>query len=300
MNRTFIIYACSFDENVGGVIVLHRLCDLLNHEKQRALIWPATEVVLNPWRPIYTLHRLRMSWRWHRKHGQFKTFGAFDTPLATKADLNDDAVVIYPEVVDHNPLRAKNVVRWLLHRPGFHTGRIKYGIKDKYFFFQEAFNEPSLNSEADNLLRTMFVRDDIYRQTHFGPREGSCHIIRKGKNRPLIHHASDSLLIDGMSHQEAAAVFNRVRLCISYDPYTMYSQFAAMCGCESIVIPEEGMTLDSWYPDPRDRYGVAFGTENLEEARRTARLLLPHLKEQERTANKSVRRFVEKCEGYFE
>lgn len=298
MSRTFIIFAPSFDENSGGVLVLHRLCDLLNRSGQRALLWPSRHALFNPWRPLHSWHRWRMQRRWYRKHGFYNTFAGFTTPIATPADL-DGAIVVYPEKIDGNPLRARHVVRWLLHKPGFHTGRVNYGRNDRYFFFQHAFNDPALNPESDNLLRTVFVRDDVYRQTHSGERSGTCHILRKGAGRVMQHDAANSILIDGMSHQEAAAVFNRVKTCISYDPYTMYSQFAALCGCDSIVLPEEGMTPESWYPDPRDRYGVALGWSGLEEARRTAALLLPHLKQQEQEANASVQRFVDKCESYF-
>lgn len=35
----FIIYAPSFDENSGGNVVLHRLCDLLNKQGEHAYIW---------------------------------------------------------------------------------------------------------------------------------------------------------------------------------------------------------------------------------------------------------------------
>lgn len=298
MTRHFIIFAPSFNENSGGSIVLHRLCDLLNRGGQRALLWPSRQVLFNPWRPLYSWNRQRLLKRWYRKYGDYRTHEGFLTPFATPADL-EGAIVVYPEVTDGNPLRARRVVRWLLHRPGFHTGRINFGAHDRFFFYQQAFDDARYNSEPDNLLKTVFLRDDIYRQTHFGERQGCCHILRKGADRPMQHDVADSILIDGLSHREAAAVFNRVRTCISYDLYTMYSQFAALCGCDSIVLPEAGMTPESWYPDPRDRYGVSLGWEGVEEARRTAPLLHAHLKQQEADANASVAAFVRKCEGYF-
>jgi hypothetical protein len=88
-------------------------------------------------------------------------------------------------------------------------------------------------------------------------------------------------------------------MCVSYDPYTMYSSFAAMCGCLSVVVPEEGVLKDDWYPDPEDRYGMAYGFDDLANAEQTRHLVLPRLKAQEQSANESVRAFVAKCARYF-
>ena len=222
----------------------------------------------------------------------------FETPVATPRDL-EGAIVIYPEIVNGNPLRARHVVRWLLHSPGFHTGQYKYGKGDRFFFYQKAFDDTALNPDNDNLLKTVFVRDDIYQQRNFGSRNGSCYFLRKGKDRQIVHPLEDSILVDGLTHRELAEVFDRVDRCISYDPYTMYSHFAALCGCDSIVVPVDGVSKEEWYPDPADRYGLAYGFDDVGEARRTRPLLLPHMKRQESEANDSVGAFIAKCERYF-
>jgi hypothetical protein len=296
--RTVVVFADRFDENNGGVIALHRLADLLNREGHRALLWPSRKPLPDPADRWGTLAR---QWRWYRRawRKRYRTGPGFEAPVATAADL-DGAIVVYPEIVRGNPLRAERVVRWLLHKPGFHNGEIDFGPGDRYFFYQKAFDDPTLNPDGGgNLLKTVWVRDDVYRQTNFGPRRGTCYILRKGAGRPMVHDMHGSILVDKMSHDQMAKVFNRVQTCISYDPYTMYSMFAALCGCDSVVVPEPGVTREAWYPDPRDRYGLAYGFDDVDEARRTRPLLLPHLKQLESDANDSVREFVAKCAGYF-
>ncbi len=297
MTKKFIIYSGGFDENSGGSIVLHRLCDLLNRVGQEAYMWPVFKRLPGKGQPIQNAFKA-IKFRHRINNGRFSVFPGFETPLAELKDL-EDAIAVYPEIVDGNPLRAKHVVRWLLHKPGFHTGRVNFGPDDRFFFFQHAFNDRELNTDEDNLLKTVFIRDDIYQQTYFGERQGTCHILRKGQGRPLVHDASQSLLVDGMSHQQMAEVFNRSQVCISYDLYTMYSYYAALCGCTSIVVPEPGMSKEQWYPDEGDRYGIAYGWDDLAEAQRTKPLLLPHLKAQERAANASVLAFVARCNDYF-
>ncbi len=90
----FFIYAPPFDENSGCNIVLHRLCDLLNKQGERAYIWL--------WGGQSQPHKSGICER-------------FNTPFAKLSDLSDNTIVVYPEVVSGNPLKAKNVVRWLLY-----------------------------------------------------------------------------------------------------------------------------------------------------------------------------------------
>jgi hypothetical protein len=298
MTRRFIVFADSFDENNGGVIALHRLCDLLNREGRTALLWPLRKPLFDPARRVASASAFARYYRraWRRP---YRLGPGFETPLARPQDL-PGAVVVYPEIVSGNPLRAEHVVRWLLHKPGFHKGAYTYGPADRYFFYQKAFDEPALNPEGgDNLLKTVWLRDDVYRRTNFGPRRGSCYILRKGKGRRLVHDLRDSVCVDKLSHEALARVFNRVETCVSYDAYTMYSHFAALCGCISVVVPEPGVTKEAWYPDPKDRYGLAYGFDDIPQALQTLPLLLPHLKAQESSANASVKDFIAKCERYF-
>lgn len=297
MARKFIIFADSFNENNGGVIALHRLCDLLNRAGETALLWPLRKPLHDPAQPFRSAWAF---WRYFRRvwRRPYRTCPVFDTPIAQVPDL-PGAVVVYPEIISGNPLRAQRVVRWLLHKPGYHKGSYAYGENDRYFYYQKAFDDPLLNSDGDNLLKVTWVRDDVYRQTHAGPRRGSCYILRKGQGRPLVHDLSDSVLADKLSHRQFAQLCNRVQTCISYDTYTMYSLFAALCGCDSVIVPEDGVTQAQWYPDPNDRLGLAYGFDNLEHARATRPLLLPHLKAQETASNGSVRSFIAKCAGYF-
>lgn len=301
MAPTYIVYAPGFDENSGGSIALHRLCDVLNRLGQRARLWPWERPVLSPrptWKDRVPFYRRKpRSWEPPR----FKRLDHLATPIADVDDLRD-AIVIYPEVTDGNPLQANRVVRWLLHRPGFHTGHHQFGSDELTFFFQASFNDPALNPHTDRLLQTFFVRDDIYfppSQEQEDSRKGTCHILRKGKDRAPVHDVEDSILIDGLSHAATADVFRRVKTCISYDLYTMYSLYAAMCGCDSIVVPDPAVTLNDWYPTEPERYGMAYGLPELEWSRTTRHLVLPRLKQLERDSNETVRHFIQTCERHF-
>lgn len=297
----FIIYSRDFDPNIGGWIALHRLCDLINRAGRTAYIYPITptfprkQSLLGLVRSAYTFCQVLKI-----KSGiGFRTFPGFLTPLKVTKNNIENAVVVYPEIIAGNPLGAKNVVRWLMHKPGFWTGVVDYGPEDLVFYFQEAFYCKQLAQPNAGQLQVLHLRDDIYRQTNFGKRTGTCYILRKGAKRKPVHDLNDSTLIDGLTHEQIAAVFNRVQMCISYDPYTLYSAYAALCGCTSVVMPEDGVDEAVWQPMEELRLGIAYGFDKIDWAKSTQHRVLAGLKQIERNSNRSVNEFIRKCDEYF-
>lgn len=293
MNK-YIIYTPSFDENNGGAIVLHKLCDLIKKTGNDAYLWPEKK-------PLMKIKNLYQIYRYYKKilkKGSFKTFHLFDTPIAEEKDIKD-GIVIYPEIVSGNPLESENVVRWFLNKPGHLSRKINYGKNELYFFYLPAFNDKNINFNEDNLLKITFFRTDIYYQRNFRNREGSCYILRKGRERKIEHDLRDSILIDNLTHEEAADVFNKVKYCYSYDLYTLYTAYAVFCGCTVICIPEDGLSEKEWQSKEEYRYGRAYGVENIKKAEETKDLLFPYFRQEENNDNKSVERFIEKCEKFF-
>ena len=296
----FIIYASNFNENSGGQIVLHKLCDILNQLGEKAYLYPYFyEPMIELNKPVRSLYRILRYLVQKIGFYKLRTNPHFNTPIINKKDINDKCIVVYPEIINGNPLKCKNVVRWFLHKPGFHTGEINYGKNELYFFYQHIFNDKSINPDQDNLLYISWIMDDIYKQTNFRERSGSCYMLRKGKNKKIVHNISNSILLDGKSHVEIAKIMNECEYFISYDSETMYSPYAVLCGCKSIVIPNEGVSKEQWQPIEELRYGVAYGFDDLEEAERTKHLVLEVLKKKEQESLKMVEQFIKKVYQKF-
>ena len=194
---------------------------------------------------------------------------------------------------------GRHVVRWLLHRPGFHTGVIDYGPDDLFFAYQPVFNDSAVTRGQSNVLTITYVLDRIYRQVNFGARSGSCTILRKGKGRPMVHDLAGSIVVDDLSHEEIARVFNAVEVCWSYDLYTMYAVYAALCGCKVITVPEPGVPKEVWQPVPELRYGIAYGADDLAEAERTRPLLAAYFQGKQAENAARVREFADHSRRYF-
>ncbi|HEC26263.1 MAG TPA: WavQ [Gammaproteobacteria bacterium] len=293
----WIIYAPTFDEYSGGAIALHRLCDLLNRGGVKSCLYPMA---------LQTSKR--KSFRCLRIMGKailnklfrtpYKTFDKFMTPLCDAFDPNND-IVVYPEIIVGNPLGAENVVRWLLHEPGYFSGDFLFGKNDLFFYYQKAFLKETDIRNIGGELKIIYMQD-VYRKRNVHERSGTCYILRKGKDRDIVHDLNDSVLIDGLPHAEIAEIFNRSEMCISYDMYTMYSRYAAACGCLSIVVPEPAVDKYQWRPEEELRWGIAYGFDDVEWAKSTQNKVLPSLMNQEKEANQaSIDNFIQKCEMHF-
>lgn len=220
------------------------------------------------------------------------------TPVARPEDL-ENAIVLYPEIVDGNPLGCERVVRWFLHKPGYHTGSANFGVNDLYFYYQEYFNDEKFHKRSENLLRITWLRDDIYAQKNFGPRAGSCYLIRKGKDRSNFETPRHSTRIDYYGHRKISDIFNQKEFFYSYDQYTLYCVYAAMCGCIPIVVPRPGVEIEGWRANPLDRYGIAYGMSEIDWAMETRPKLIERLYDEKKKEKQIVSEFIEKCNSYF-
>jgi hypothetical protein len=129
-------------------------------------------------------------------------------------------------------------------------------------------------------------------------RSGTAYLIRKGYNRKINHNLENSILIDGKSNQEIANIFRRVETFISYDPASLYSNLAVLCGCQSVVMPVEGVDESKWQPSYLS-HGVAYGFENLPKANISAPLLRDALIESQVGSTELVKIFAKEVDDYF-
>jgi hypothetical protein len=291
----FIIYASSFNEAAGGTLALHELCARLNRLGYRASIWPAGR----PGSPFRPQPRATIG---YLRRGGARGFdpSPHRNPIASRADL-DGAIIVYPEVIGGNPLGGDRVVRWFLNKPGFFFPKVRYGPDDAFFFFIAAFNDPAINPNPANLLRVMYLHP-AYRRINAGPREGACYIVRKGAGRSLNRHPPGAVAIDAMDHEEKAATFNRCTTLYSYDPYTFYTFYAAICGCVPIVVPIKGVSKSEWAGEAELELGHAYGDEKaeVEWAMATRGAMLEALDRRFDEDNKLVHRFVAVCVQHFD
>lgn len=302
----FYIYAPSYNENSGGCIALHKLAHIINSESEHeAYLVPR---VLEKIR-YHGLRELLLSVKTYinllRAKKNYKTNIFFNSPVVKaipKSDLNS-AICVYPEVTFGNPLQAKNVVRWFLHQPGNFSKEICFGIGELYYKFNSAIKDFELYGSklSDNELKVIHYPLEIYNTKSIDiKRNRTCHMFRKGKHKKSIH-GGDSICLDGLSHSEVADVFKQCDTFISYDDYTAYSVFAILCGCRSIVVPDENISIEQWYPNEKDRFGISYGfeIEQLNWAETTKDKVKELIIAEHARSVSNVHIFIDEVSGYF-
>lgn len=212
--------------------------------------------------------------------------------------VDRNTVVVYPDVVYGNYLHAKYVVRWLLYYNRY--GDDAYGKNDMFFAYRDVFNDLSKNP-LNRILNFSYFNFDVYKKTNFGDRTGNCYIIRKGSSRLDLPKKIDGPVIDDLNEKEKVEVFNKCKYCISYDTQTAYSVIASICGCISVVIPENGKSWKDYRSTEEERYGVAFGTndEEIDWAITTADKAKKRYEDLNKKGLYETKKFVEEVKKYF-
>lgn len=307
MSKKYLIMAPSYDEKSGGKVVLHKLCHLLNELGYEAYIVPWFELV-----EITKLNFIRKVAGFSYRHlkGLFQDFvvnPSLNTPvLKSTKHLNlKDCIVVYSEIITGNPLNAPNVVRWLLHQPGYFSKKIHYGCNEIYFKFNSAIWDFQLpySKTSDNELKVIHYPLETYYlpESSSNVRSGTAYCLRKGRHKKIVHDLNNSILIDGKTNAEIAEIFRKVEAFISYDTYTAYSIFAVLCGAKSIVVPDDGVSIEQWYPNPSDRNGIAYGMsdEELARAEATKESVFDHVVSEELKSADNVQLFVNETQEFF-
>lgn len=306
--KTFVVMAGDYNDLSGGIVALHLLCHLLNVSGHHAFI--CNTVSASEARPTTAFggvgSALRAWFRWHvrEKRRRLRTSETLRTPVIDDVSVVRNSaqwVVVYPETIFGNPLAARNVVRWYLHHPGYFTGAVGVGRSEVHVRYSEWQRLPNVEwcHQYAKVLRP-FVVPECYHLPEFNHfREGSCYCLRKGRGREVGDSFDKSLLIDNLTHAETARLLQSVKTFVSYDMYTAFSLFAVLCGADSVVVPDPGLTSEQWLRSEEERWGIAYGFDDLPRARETAHLQRERIVSMQEQSAQCVAEFASFVVDYF-
>lgn len=291
-----IIYSPKFDDDSGGSVVLHQFCHLLNKIGVDAKIWP-WDKPLSHNKSFFVFVAQYLKFIRKRILYKKKYISPYNLRIASYSDLSG-CVAVYPEVINGNPLFSSTVVRWFLNKPGALTGCVDFGKDELYFYYDGVFDVEITPGQKNHLLRVV-IPNPTYKYHNKKDRAGCCYMVRKGFKRAHLYHSKECLRVDGLKHAAMASVFNNCKYFYSYDLYTFYTSYAAICGCIPIVVPESGISEVQWQPNVSSRYGIAYGIEKIKWATDTRTEFLEEIHKMEVDSLAHVMNFVAQCELFF-
>jgi hypothetical protein len=158
------------------------------------------------------------------------------------------------------------------------------------------------NQKLDGYMPMLNIDFDIFKNYNL-PRSGRCYLI-KGEEyisgQPLYHNNSDTNLDNYWSYGEnkmkyLAEMFNKHEIFFTYNTQTFIANLAALCGCISVVLPHPKTSREKIHKFPQNKYGVAYGFEDIQHSIDTLPLVKENLESLLQDHKKHLKQFTSDC-----
>ena len=182
-----------FDINCGGIVVIHNFVKLINQLNNP-----------NIYAKLFIFNNTKYK-------------NIFCNDFENIYDVNDNTIVIYPEIVSGNPLNAKNIIRWILLDLGIDMPLNHYenwGNKDAFIKYIKKNNlhkgtERTLNGLKLDKLKDIILKEDTGNEKVFsfkkilgkGGKVGTPYIF-SFQNKDLIIKVSPGINMFSRNHTD--------------------------------------------------------------------------------------------------
>lgn len=194
--------------------MLHRLCHWLNEQGHDAAL---NTNVLHP--------------TWNTKHDNTVT---------------PETIVVYPEIVHGNPLRAKRVVRYVLNHPGLLGGDKTYAKDEAAVYYAEYFRT-SCEAAATTVLGRLYVGVVEPELFHAEGRKGQYDACYIGKGWRIAQRHPEWMQIARLitaqrplTREKLGDVLRQTKTLYSYDHMSAINHEARLCGARVMIVQKHG------------------------------------------------------------
>lgn len=235
----FIVCAPPYMNGSAGVVVLHELCD--------ALIKLGYETYL------LLMNHSEGVWDFHYSDDEkfFNPKLARGRLLSTEMEsvvnsILDEGICIYPEVVQGNPLNAKNVVRYFLYYDGQITGKKSEYLKSDFIL---TYSPTYINPYNMELFKPA-IDDSMNDHGAPGHSDRTLDLTYFGKG---LKHANCFLVKDTIelsrewpkTKEQLATLLKNTRYLYCWDNYSSVVLDALHCGAIPVLMQKEQFIKDT-------------------------------------------------------
>lgn len=189
--------------------------------------------------------------------------------------------------------KSKNIVRHLVNK------QVQLYPKENKLYTLSPYFEPLLDQKVDGYMPVLNVDLELFRN-HNLPRSGRCYLVKGNEyieGQPIYHNISDTNLDNYWAYQGdrmklLAEIFNRHEIFFTYNTQTFISVLAALCGCISVILPHPSTSKEKIHKFPQNKYGVAYGFEDIQHSIDTLPLVKENLESLLQDHTKHLKQFV--------
>lgn len=273
--KGYIIWAPDYKTNSAGIRCLYQLCNDLNLQGYPSFIVGAFLPSPN------NLNAPLIGWG------------------SAKKLINQGFIAVYPEVVKGNPLGANRVARWVLNKPGLLGGDLKYASNEKIFYYSNAYRDAIQNEIVGQLLLPTLDEEIFYSDGR--PPEArslSCFYIGKSKWKDGYFDRSETLEITRQfpHRRDLGHLLRSAKVLYCFDNSTALCYEALLCGCPVVIIPDGTQTKHDYENSELGMEGIAWGLEELSNAKPNPKALGSKVKKQLLLYNDQLFDFIQKTQ----
>lgn len=284
----FYVYAPLYQKNSNGIRILYTLSELIRAQGylSKVICYESNRDDYDALMPTrYQNHTIKIDEDFH--------FGAQD-------------IIVYPETISDNPLKAKNVVRYLLNRPMYLTGKkIDYDDSDYLVSYSLRIDSSLpqlfiLNDDREYFSPLDFSKKEDLVCLYYGKTEDP--EIRDKELRLLINQFKKKILINRefpKTRVELGDLLRKSRLLVSLDPISNITYEATLCGTPALIVND---VFD--FSSQQFNIGVLHGIFNkatrYDEALKDVRLAFGQYEQALKKNAQSTKQFVVSAMQHFE
>lgn len=233
----YIIYALNYSRQSAGLYCLYKLCHDLNSAGfQSFMTWTNyTPSDLNA--PVISIrHAKRLA-----KQGY---------------------IVVYPEIISGNPLKANKVVRWVLNKPGTLGGDLHFCDQELIFIYANVFGTAVTNTISGKLFLPTIDESIFYDDGRLRcERSLECYYLGKSswKDGYVTPTTAFEITRTSPKRTELGKLFRASRVLYCFDNTTILIYEAIMCGCPVVLIPDGTQTFKDYQNSELGMNGINWG-----------------------------------------
>lgn len=166
--------------------------------------------------------------------------------------IKDTDIVIYPEIIRDNPLKAKNVVRYMLYFPTAYFGGGIIPANEMVIPYHEFLYEETVRHYKGSLTRDDILTLSSIEPGLFFPEEKTitnvCYIGKGQAGYPSVHLPPDCIKITHSwpsTREGTAELLRKTENLYCFDNHSAITYEAALCGCHVYLLNKLKKTVYS-------------------------------------------------------